>query len=171
MKQRNLISRRINIFATVFCLFLLAMAAYFQYVQGLQPCPLCLVQRWLVLLLALIFFWGIWLKRRCCQLLQSTIAFIVSAFGIAIGARHVWLQHFPANQVPECSPDLNFMLHNLPLRETLGFLFSGSGECTRVDWQFLGLSMAEWLLAIFIVFALLALINFRLVWVKDKSTR
>jgi disulfide bond formation protein DsbB len=66
----------------------------------------------------------------------------------------VWLQHLPADKVPQCGPDLFFMLNNLPLSRTLEKLFYGSGECAAVDWKFLGLSIAGWSLVWFIALAI-----------------
>lgn len=159
MPSLNSFHQRSNAIALLICLLLLAMAAYFQYMKGLQPCPLCLVQRWIVMLLTINYFFGLWLKRRCWQLIQSSLTLIFSLLGTVVAARQIWLQHLPADRVPECGPDLNFMLHNLPLRETLGFLVTGSGECARVTWQLLGLSMAEWMLGFFIVFAVLSVVG------------
>jgi disulfide bond formation protein DsbB len=56
--------------------------------------------------------------------------------------------------VPQCGPDLLFMLQNFPLSHTLQKLFDGTGECAVVDWKFLGLSIAGWS---FVWFAALAL--------------
>ena len=55
--------------------------------------------------------------------------------------------------MPQCGPDLFFMLNNLPLSRTLEKLFQGSGECAAVDWKFLGLSIAGWALVWFIALA------------------
>jgi len=45
------------------------------------------------------------------------------------------------------------------LVETLRMVFTGSGECAEVDWTFLGLSIAEWSLAWFILFAIASIIH------------
>ena len=74
--------------------------------------------------------------------------------GGAIAARHVWLQHLPADKVPDCGPGLDYMLDAFPISKALRLEFTGSGECAKVDWQFLGLSMPEWTLAWFAIFAL-----------------
>ena len=72
-----------------------------------------------------------------------------AAGGFASAARQVWLQHLPADKVPQCGPDLFYMLENFPLSRTLQTLVAGTGECAKVDWTFLGLSIAEWSLAWF----------------------
>jgi len=72
--------------------------------------------------------------------------------GAAIAGRHVWLQHLPPDKVPDCGPGLDWMLDTLPLNAVLRKVFTGSGECAKVDWTFLSLSMPEWTLIWFAVF-------------------
>ena len=82
-------------------------------------------------------------------MLYPSLAAAFAVGGIGTAGRQVWLQHLPAHKVPQCGPDLEFMLKNLPLSRTLEKLFTGTGECAVVDWSFLGLSIAEWSLAWF----------------------
>jgi disulfide bond formation protein DsbB len=70
--------------------------------------------------------------------------------GAGISSRHVWLQHLPPGQVPECGPGLDYLLEVFPLAETLKMVFTGSGECAEVSWSFLGLSMPGWALLNFL---------------------
>ncbi len=129
------------------CAALLGFGYYLQYVQGLDPCPLCLVQRGFfyavggVLLLAALHGRG--------RAVYGVLAALFAAGGFAAAARQVWLQHLPPERVPQCGPDLYFMLDNFPLSRTLKTLVSGTGECAVVDWTFLGFSIAEWSLAWF----------------------
>jgi disulfide bond formation protein DsbB len=90
---------------------------------------------------------------------------VLAAAGAAVAGRQVWLQHLPPDQVPACGPDLYFMLENLPLARTIEKLFKGSGQCAEVKWTFLNLSIAEWSLGWFVLFALLAL------WVALRGRR
>ena len=84
----------------------------------------------------------------------------LAAGGFAVAARQVWLQHLPPDRVPQCGPDLYFMLENFPLSRTLKTLVSGTGECAVVDWT-LGFSIAEWSLGWFAVLLLRALARVR----------
>lgn len=72
--------------------------------------------------------------------------------GAIVAGRQVWLQQLPSDQVPACGPGLEYMMNNLPFADALGMIFRGSGECAEVSWQFLGLSIAGWSLALFILF-------------------
>ena len=140
------------------CAALLAFAYYLQYVQHLEPCPLCYVQRWFFYALLAVFAVGaIHAPRRGGALAYGIVAALFAAGGLAAATRQVWLQHLPADKVPQCGPDLIFMLKNFPLGDTLSNLVQGSGECATVDWTFLGLSIAEWSLGWFVALAAYAL--------------
>ena len=68
-----------------------------------------------------------------------------------MAARHVYIQNMPADQVPACGPGLDYMLDAFPLFEAVRMVFTGSGECAEIVWQFLGLSMPAWTLIWFVI--------------------
>ena len=132
----------------LFCVLLIAYALYTQYVLGLEPCPLCILQRVAVIALGLSF---LFMALRPPQTKQSKffaslLVMIVSSVGVGIAARHVWLQHLPPDQVPGCGPGLDFMMSNFPLSEVFQMVFSGSGECAEISWSFAFLSMPAWVI-------------------------
>ena len=139
------------------CAVLLGYGYFLQYAQGLEPCPLCMVQRLFFYLLGgVCLVAAIHGPGRAGSIVYGTLAALFALGGAATAGRQVWLQHLPADKVPQCGPDLMYMLENLPLSRTLEKLVQGSGECAKVDWTFLGLSIAEWSLLWFIGLALYA---------------
>ena len=141
------------------CSALLAIAYfYFQERLGLAPCPLCMFQRAALVGVAAFCLLGIILKPK--KIVSKLLAFgatVSSLFGLAIAGRQVWLQHLPADKVPECGPDLAFMLEVNPLFDVFTQVLSGSGECAEVQWVHWGLSMPEWMILIFVVMTLICL--------------
>ena len=145
---------------------LLGYGYYLQYVQGLEPCPLCMVQRlFFYLLVATFVVAALHAPGRVGAWIYTAFAVLFAAGGAATAGRQVWLQHLPADKVPQCGPDLFFMLENMPLSRTLQKLIQGSGECAAVDWKFLGLSIAGWSLVWFIALAVYA------VWLAARRSR
>jgi disulfide bond formation protein DsbB len=71
----------------------------------------------------------------------------------------VWLQSLPPDRVPSCGPGLGYLFDTFPLGDALKMVFSGSGECAKIDWTFLGLSMPVWVLAWFVVLGVAAVAN------------
>ncbi len=148
------------------CALLLGFGYFLQYVQGLDPCPLCQVQRAFYYLVGAAFLLGaVHDPRGRLAAAYPGLAMLFALGGIGTAARQVWLQHLPPDKVPQCGPDLAFMLKNLPLSRTLEKLFTGTGECAVVDWSFLGLSIAEWSLAWFVALLCYAL------WLALRSAR
>jgi len=132
----------------LFCVLLIAYALYTQYVLGLEPCPLCILQRVAVIALGLSFLLMA-LKHphtKQSKFFASLLLTIISSAGVGIAARHVWLQNLPPDKVPGCGPGLDFMMANFPLSEVLEMVFSGSGECAEISWSFAFLSMPAWVI-------------------------
>jgi disulfide bond formation protein DsbB len=132
----------------LFCVLLIAYALYTQYVLGLEPCPLCILQRVAVITLGLSFLFMA-LKHpqtKQSKFFASLLLTIISSAGVGIAARHVWLQNLPPDKVPGCGPGLDFMMANFPLSEVFQMVFSGSGECAEISWSFAFLSMPAWVI-------------------------
>jgi protein dithiol:quinone oxidoreductase len=131
---------------------------YLEEYLGLDACPLCMSQRVFVVLWGVIALLGAlhnppyWGRR-----VYAALCGLAAWAGAAIAARHVWLQHLPADQVPACGPSLDYMLDNLPFRDTLSIVLAGDGNCAVIDWTFLGFSIPEQTLALFSVALLVCL--------------
>jgi protein dithiol:quinone oxidoreductase len=140
------------------CAGLLAFAYYLQYVEGQDPCPLCMVQRVAFYLLAAVFLVAaLHGPARRGRLIYGLLAFVVAALGAAVAARHVWLQNLPKHLVPSCGPDLAYMLKKFPLADTMSKVLMGSGQCAEAGWTFLGLTIAGWSLLWLMLLGLSAL--------------
>jgi disulfide bond formation protein DsbB len=144
------------------CMTLLAMGAYFQFVQGLDPCPLCISQRIAILATGMVFLIAALHNPGPAGTRRYAVLGAVTALsGAAISIRHVWLQHLPPEEVPECGPGLDYVLQNFPLFETVKLMLSGTGDCAKVDWTLLGFSMPAWTLVAFLMLATLSLLQIR----------
>lgn len=131
---------------------LIAYALYLQYYEYQNPCPLCILQRVVYIVLMVVFLIGaLHGPRRVGAYVYSTLLAVISLIGAGIAARHVWLQHLPKDKVPECGPGLGYMLDRFPLFDAIAKIFRGSGECAEAGWRLLGLSIAEWSLVWFIL--------------------
>ena len=144
----------------LFCVGLMAYAYYAQFQLKLDPCPLCIFQRVAVIALGVVFLVGaLHNPGRSGWRVYGIFAFLAAASGAAIAGWHVHLQNLPPDQVPDCGPGLDYMLGAFEFSKTLKLVFTGSGECTNVDWTLLGLSMPAWTLICFVALALFALIK------------
>jgi protein dithiol:quinone oxidoreductase len=134
---------------------LMGYGLYTQYVGGLEPCPLCMTQRFFYCLIGFLAF--IAAVHNKARIGYATMITLSAVGGTAAAGRQVWLQHLPPEQVPACGPSLQYMLETFPLGETLKALVTGDGNCAEVVWSFLGLSMGEWSLLWFLAFIVIGL--------------
>ncbi|MDZ7810247.1 MAG: disulfide bond formation protein B [Arhodomonas sp.] len=98
---------------------------------------------------------GLHAPRSAAARVYAVLAVVVSAIGVALSWRHLWLQSLPPDQVPACGPGLGYMMDTLPLMDVLERVLSGSGECAEVD-RVLGVSIPAWTLLAFVVAAVAA---------------
>lgn len=141
------------------CAGLLGAGLYLQYVERQEPCPLCILQRIIYLALMVVFvIAALHGPGKIGGIIYGGVLFVASGIGAAIATRHVWLQHLPRDQVPECGPGLEYMLKRFPLSRALDKILSGSGECAETGWTFLGLSIAGWSLVWFVLLGIFAVV-------------
>jgi len=156
----HLLSRRTgNLAGFLACAGMLAFGYYLQFVVGLEPCPLCILQRVMLLATGIAFLVAAIHRpeRRVGSSIYAGVITLCALTGAAISARHTWIQHLPEDQRPACGPSLDFMLSTFGPVKSLGRILRGSGECGKVDWTFLTFSIPEWTLAAFVVFAVWAI--------------
>lgn len=160
-------SRPLYALALLTCAALMGVALYLEHIVGLEPCPLCIIQRVLLILVGLVCLAALIhhprselpAKRPIAARLYGAGVSFFALLGAAVAGRQVWLQHQPSDQLPSCLPSLDYMIDVLPLQDIMRMLFSGTADCAKVDWTFLGLSIAEGTLLAFIAFSLFGLIQ------------
>ena len=131
---------------------------YLEEYLDLTACPLCMTQRVFISMVGVFALLGAihnppgWGRR-----IYAGLCTLSALAGGAVAARHVWLQHLPEDQVPACGPSLEYMLETLPFTETLSLVLMGDGNCAETMWTFLGFSIPEQTLALFVVVTAISL--------------
>ena len=149
--------RRVLGLISVACVAMLAFGMYLQHVVGLEPCPMCIVQRYA--LIAVAVFAGLASARgnKGWWMTCAALAVVSAGFGAFVAARQSWLQWYPP-EIVTCGRDFYGMIENYPISRAIPMIFRGSGDCTVIDWTFLGGSIANWSFVSFTVFGLLMLV-------------
>ena len=130
---------------------------YLQDYVGLDPCPMCILSRYAFIAIAAVaLVAALHGPRRTALKVYASLVALLALAGIGVSVRHSYLQHFPP-AVESCGTDLEFLLNALPLSQALPKIFAGTGSCSKVAWKFLGLSIPEWALVWFAIFAALAI--------------
>lgn len=156
--------RNLQVFLVIMAVIGMSFALFFlQRYMGFSPCPLCIFQR-----VGLMVMGGFALiaaifnpKSKIVRLLLWLGSLAGIGWAAAVAARHVWLQHLPADQVPSCGPGLDYWLDTLPMQQVLKEVFAGSGECASIEWTFMGLSIPEQSL---ILFSILIVVHLLILW-------
>jgi len=138
------------------CVALLAYGLYLQHVDGLEPCPMCIVQRYALALVALLAGVAAIGRARALHVTGAVLVVLAAGFGAFVAARQSWLQWYPP-EVASCGRDFYGMIETFPLQRAIPMIFKGSGDCTKIDWTFLGGSIANWSFLAFSAIVLLVL--------------
>jgi disulfide bond formation protein DsbB len=146
------------------CVGMLGFGQYLQHVVGLEPCPMCIVQRYAVILVALVATVTSASKGRFAHISGAVLLILSAGFGAYVAARQSWLQWYPP-EVVSCGRDFYGLVDTFPLQRAIPMIFRGSGDCSKIDWTFLGGSLANWSFLCFSAFVVLAV---TLLWLQVK---
>ena len=135
--------RRALLLICAACIAMLAFGLYLQQVVGLEPCPMCIVQRYALILVAVFAGLAGATGLKGLQISGAVLAFVAAVGGAYTAAQQSWLQWYPP-EVVSCGRDLYGMIETFPLKRALPMIFRGGGDCSQVDWSLLGLSLANW---------------------------
>ncbi len=158
---RRLSFRQVMLLIAFACAAMLAFGYYLQHIVGLEPCPMCVVQRYAIFLIAIeaIITPARSLNRSNFMHISGSVLLIITALaGAFVAARQSWLQWYPP-EIASCGRDIYGMIETFPLQKVLPMIFKGSGDCTKIDWTFLGGSIANWSFLCFCGFAAVAMWN------------
>ncbi|MFM9881122.1 MAG: disulfide bond formation protein B [Burkholderiaceae bacterium] len=139
------------------CVAMLGFGLYLQHVANLEPCPMCIVQRYALILVALMAAFALASGQKGLQIGFSGLSLLAAGFGAFVAARQSWLQWYPP-EIASCGRDFYGMIETFPLQRAIPMIFRGSGDCTKVDWTFLGGSIANWSFVCFVLISAVLLL-------------
>lgn len=128
---------------------------------NLAACPLCILQRMIYLLVALIGLMGLVVARPLPRRFVALAMAAAAATGAFVAGYQIWIQRFAREtncvaDAPWWEQMVDWASEHIPL------LFQVSGLCSEVPWKLLGLSIAEWsAIAFTALFALALFAAFR----------
>ncbi|WP_437879487.1 disulfide bond formation protein B [Pseudomonas sp. LRF_L74] len=149
-----------TLFLIVFlgCVGLMGVALYLEHVVGLEPCPMCIVQRICLIAVGLVsLVAALHAPGGVGRRIYSVLMVLFAVAGAGTAARQVWLQSVPPEQLEACLPSLEFMMDALPLQEIVRLVFHGTADCAEVSWTLFSLSLPEWSLLAFLGLILVGL--------------
>ncbi|WP_118179421.1 disulfide bond formation protein B [Paraburkholderia phosphatilytica] len=141
--------RSLLVLLGMICIALVGGALYMQYVENEDPCPLCIIQRYFFLLVAIFAFLGARFSNWRAVRLLEVLALLSAAAGIATALRHLYVL---ANPGFSCGFDaLEPIVDGLPPAHWLPGIFKVSGLCETPYPPILHLSLPAWSLVGFAI--------------------
>lgn len=139
----------------IVALLAIAVALVSQYGFNMQPCPWCVLQRLLFLVIALVCAIGLVWRASASRFVLGGLVLILSLLGAASA---IW-QHFVAARSTSCRRTLadRIITDYSHLDQLLPSVFAPRATCADAAVNFLGLPYAFWSLALFVAFALATL--------------
>jgi disulfide bond formation protein DsbB len=139
--------RPLNFAGFLICAGLIAYALYAQFHLNLDPCPLCIFQRIGIAAVGMVFLLAALHNPRGWGTRVYAVLIAIAALAtVAVAARQLYIQHLPPGAIPSCGAPLSMMLKFMPLTAVIRRVLTGSGECSVINWRFLGLAMPAWVL-------------------------
>jgi disulfide bond formation protein DsbB len=142
----------------------MAGALYFQYVLNLEPCPLCVLQRMAIIAAGIAAALGLAIGAGLGQVAAALLALLFSLAGAGIAGWHSWLLAAPHGEALSCGRPFEWFHDDFPLAVWLPKLFAGQGDCSSLDWTFLGLAIPHLSLIAFAMLIAMALLATRAAW-------
>lgn len=139
---------KIIILLTLGCLI---TGYYLQYVVGLVPCPLCIMQR--ICMMGILLSSVLLLRWDDSKIRLFRIGCVIA--GLFFSIRHLWLQSLPPGSVPACMPGLDMLMSYFSWSDVAKALLWGGGDCAKEGYRLFGWSLAGWSFLYFMVIALI----------------
>ena len=157
--MKNIFMDYLKLISGVISILLVILSVIIQENFNLEPCPLCITQRVIFLASGITFL--LFYFKPINKILELLVLGIINLTGLIFAVRHVFIQRKVINVPAECGIDLEYMFDNFPLREVFELIFRGTGDCSEIDWSFLGLTIPEWSAIWFLILMAMTFTNYK----------
>ena len=146
--------KQANILGAIMAFVMIISALAIQLTFNLEPCPLCITQRIIFIVIGTLFILFALLPSNNAYIKLSHLISIIAAglVGVIFSIRHIMIQAKIIEIPAECGIDLDYMFENFPLTEAVNLLFKGTGDCSEIDWTFFGITLPQMALLGYIFF-------------------
>jgi len=153
-------SRTVLLIVAAVSFALIGAALYLQHAHDMQPCPLCVIQRYLFLAIGIAALVGAFAGKIK---LGAGVALLAALGGLGVVGKHLYVL---ANPGFSCGIDpMETMLNKIPTATLLPWLFQADGLCENATDGLFGLSIPQWSAVWFV------LLTLTLVWVRVRRAR
>ena len=150
-----------RVFGTIalICAGMLAFGIlYLQNVVGLEPCPMCIVQRYALIIVGVFAALAAFSKGPAGWRLWGILGVAMAAFGAFTAARQSWLQWNPP-EFATCGRDLFGMIESFPLQRAHPAKYQKAGDWGEGVGPVLGRTIANKTFVWFVIFMVTILVT------------
>ena len=152
---------KVNLFGAIISLLMIGSAISIQLIYQLEPCPLCITQRIIFIVIGFIFTLFLFIKPNpLSRILHLLMLFTATIVGIIFSGKHILIQAKWITVPAECGIDLDYMFENFPLSQAINLLFKGTGDCSTIDWNFFGITLPQLAFLGYLFIRVLVIITF-----------
>jgi disulfide bond formation protein DsbB len=146
--------KQANFLGAIIAFIMIISALAIQLTFNLEPCPLCITQRIIFIVIGALFILFTLLPSNNAYIKLSHLISILAAglVGVIFSIRHILIQAKIIEIPAECGIDLDYMFENFPFTEAVNLLFKGTGDCSQIDWTFFGITLPQMALLGYIFF-------------------
>ena len=146
--------RPTNIIGLSLCIVSLLIAYFFFEQQlNLEPCPLCILDRFALVLLGIVFFAGFFVSSITWRYRLAFINLINVGLGLLFSGRHVWIQNQEFDfETTVCLAD------SKPITDFIAIIknsFQANADCGLISFELFGISLPGLTLILFMGILLL----------------
>tara|TARA_B100000035_G_scaffold315484_1_gene336950 strand:- start:7749 stop:8246 length:498 start_codon:yes stop_codon:yes gene_type:complete len=146
--------KQANFLGAIIAFLMIISALSIQLAFNLEPCPLCITQRIIFIVIGALFilFALLPFDNKYTKLSHLITILAAGLVGVIFSIRHILIQAKIIEIPAECGIDLDYMFENFPLTEAVNLLFKGTGDCSQIDWTFFGITLPQMALLGYIFF-------------------
>lgn len=142
-------SRNVLLLIAALCFAMLGVAMYLQHVLNMAPCPLCVIQRYLFIAIAVACLAGALANK---PKIGAGVGLLAALGGLGVAGKHLYLLAHPGFS---CGIDpVETALNKVFTAQIMPFMFESYGACENAGEAFIGLSIPQWAFVWFALFGI-----------------
>jgi protein dithiol:quinone oxidoreductase len=134
----------------------LVMAVLIQIHYKLNPCAICILTRYIIIIIGLVNLGLFFSSRKPTVISLRSISALFIAIGFGYSLRHLYIVH---QKIDTCSIDkLQMFLNDRPAAKEWPWLFESTGSCLDANFSFLGVPFTMLTFSFYVVIIVLSVL-------------
>ena len=157
---KNIFHNHFELSVAVSSISIVLLAIVMDRIFFLQACPLCILTRYVFVLLALSALASIIIKKK---VLGRLLIMVSSSLGLLVTSRQIYIQSMSLEDISQlsgCSMPFHTQVEYFGLIEAINKTLAGGPSCAEDGWRFL-FNFAEWGVSFFLIYLVSTILKLR----------